>query len=162
MNRSADRFVFYNRYSIIGTRLSFFVIRLEQIRLPMKTRHAIALVLTVIVVGFYATSTNPDSQAGRQKNVKYMRNILGEIVIEYSQNHGRIPEGFEIALNDSNKTLPNRGDYYGRSMIYEKLSEDSFRFVAFGKNGEYDDGKSDDVVAQYADRAWTNNVEQTR
>ncbi len=123
---------------------------------------AFIFVLCAIVVGYYVTSTNPNSLAGRQNNVEYMRNKLGEIVMEYSEKHGSIPEGFEIALNDSDKTLPNRGDYYGRSMVYEKLSDDSFRFIAFGQNGEYDNGEADDVVVKYADRTWTDNAESDR
>lgn len=128
----------------------------------MKKTSTVILVLAAIVVGYYVTSTNPNSLAGRQKNVEYMRNMLGQIVVEYFEKHGSIPDGFEIALNDSGKTLPNRGDYYGRSMVYQKLSDDSFRFVAFGQNGEYDDGESDDVVVKYADRAWTDNAESAR
>jgi hypothetical protein len=128
----------------------------------MKKTFAFILVLCAVAVGYYVTSTNPNSLAGRQKNVEYMRDRLGKIVMEYSEKHKSIPEGFEIALNDSDKTLPNRGDYFGRSMVYQKLSDDSFRFVAFGQNGEYDDGKSDDVVVKYADGTWSDNAESDR
>ena len=130
--------------------------------LLMKKTVALILVFVTLVIGYYATTPSPNSVAGRKHNVEYMRSRLGEIVLEYFKKHGRIPDGFEIALNDSDKKLPNRGDYYGRSMVYEKLSDDSFRFVAFGKNGEYDDGESDDVVVKYADRTWTDNAEPDR
>lgn len=128
----------------------------------MKKTIAFILVLCAVAVGYFATSTNPNSSVGRQKNAEYMRNRLGEIVMEYFEKHGSIPEGFGIALSVSDKRLPNRGDYYGRSMVYQKLAGDSFRFVAFGQNGEYDDGNSDDVVVKYADGTWMDNAESDR
>ena len=87
-----------------------------------------------------------------------MREELGTKLIDYSAKHGFFPDHLESALKLTN-VLGNRGDYFGRAMVYEKLSKASFRLVAFGKNCQYDDGFSDDVVVKYSDGSWTNNVE---
>lgn len=127
----------------------------------MRKSIALSLVYLMLVTGCHP-DPDPDSSSGRQKNADFLREKLGEIVIQYSDKHSNIPEIFGYALTDSGKTLPNRGDYYGRPMIYQKLSEDSFRFVAFGRNGEFDDGMNDDVVVTYANGTFTNNAELIR
>lgn len=124
----------------------------------MRKTIAFFLVVAAIAVAFVALSSNPESVEGRQKNVEYMRNRLGEVVLKYAEKNGELPEAFETALSDFDNTLPNRGDYFGRPMIYQRLSDDSFRFVAFGPNSKYDDGRLDDVVAEYSDGSWTDNI----
>lgn len=125
----------------------------------MKRSSAIALILLLIGIAWIFLSADPDSDEGRRRNATYMQERLGAIVLEFYANYGTVPAHFNLALNESDETLPNRGDYYGRPMIYQKLTEDSFRFVAFGENGKYDAGSFDDVVVEYADQRWTNNVE---
>ena len=125
----------------------------------MKKALTIIVVVGSVFVGLPLISIFHNPATRQKKNVEYMRNTLGDIVLEYAEKYGDIPDTFEAALNDSSKTLPNRGDYYGGALVYEKLSDKSFRFVALGKNNRYDQGKSDDVVVMYVDGIWANNLQ---
>ena len=120
------------------------------------------LVVLLLMFGlglvFKATTINPNSEASKRQNIEFMREQLGAIVLQYLQKHGHAPEQFETALQESDKTLPNRGDYFGRSLVYERLADDAFRFVAFGANNDYDDGDGDDVVVEYFAGQWFDNL----
>ena len=120
----------------------------------------VILLVPLMVLAIIASLPKPDSASGQLKNIEFMTNVLGPVVLEYMDKTGDAPEGFEIALNEYDGKLPNRGDYYGRSLVYEKKARQSFRFVAYGRNGEYDGGFGDDVVAEYLDGSWTNNLKR--
>lgn len=122
----------------------------------MRTAAFLVVVVTVGSIGaFYLLyGPDPNSDEGRARNIEYMRDTLAPLVLAFEQSHGEVPESFSQAHDESGIVLPNRGDYYGRSMVYQKRGPNSFRFVSFGANGQYDDGEVDDVVVEFIDGKW--------
>jgi hypothetical protein len=77
---------------------------------------------------------------------------LASLVVRYQERHGSPPDGFETAHAESGVTLPNRGDAYGRALLYHKFGDRGFLFRAYGTNGKNDFGLGDDLDIYYLDR----------
>ena len=89
----------------------------------------------------------------RAKNIEYMQDTLGAIVIEYRDEYGELPQQFDLALSKSDTVLPHRGDRFGQPLIYQKTGQNSFYFLSYGKNGKYENGGGDDIKVIY-DEGW--------
>ncbi|MBN1889307.1 MAG: hypothetical protein JW850_15035 [Thermoflexales bacterium] len=90
-----------------------------------------------------------DAATQRARNCVYIRDTLGAIVLGYQERHGRLPDTFAEAHEESGVVLPNRGDVAGRTLIYVKTGEDSFYFLSYGPNGKNDAGLGDDLKVEY-------------
>jgi len=113
--------------------------------------------VAIIGVGACQVDSAPHSPVGCQRNVAYLQDRLGPIVLAYAERHGTLPAGFDLALQESGETLPRRGDYYGGPLTYEQ-QPNGFRWVAFGPNRQYDGGNGDDLVVTYTDGVWRDNL----
>ncbi|MEO8354066.1 MAG: hypothetical protein ABI680_20245 [Chthoniobacteraceae bacterium] len=65
----------------------------------------------------------------RVKNEQYL-DRLAIIVCDYHGKKRKLPRHFDDALSESGQTLPNRGDYYGRSYHYLPFQDTAFFFRA--------------------------------
>ena len=110
----------------------------------MKSSKHIILALACLLVG-----CSRSDAAQRSQNCTYIQDTLGSIVLDFKEEHGHLPDSFEEAHKDSGVVLPNRGDAFGRSLIYKKTGEDSFYFLSYGPNNEFEDGLGDDLKVEY-------------
>jgi hypothetical protein len=90
------------------------------------------------------------SRGSREENETYVDH-LASLVLRYQERHGSPPQGFEEAHKESGVALPNRGDKYGRPLIYIKCGDRGFMFRANGDNRKDDLGLGDDVDLYYLD-----------
>ena len=88
-------------------------------------------------------------------NEEYL-DYLASIVIDYQSKQGAVPESFENAHNASNVVLPNRGDKYGRTLVYFNFPPDAFMFRSYGTNQKDDLGFEDDLDVYYIKTKKTN------
>jgi len=54
-------------------------------------------------------------QEAKDANDRYIREVLGGIILEYKVNHGFFPDAFQLAVKSSGKVLTYCGDSKGRS-----------------------------------------------
>ncbi len=88
------------------------------------------------------------------RNVSYMENAVGSVVLQYLAISGRLPDTFDEALSTYKGTLPHRGDYYSRPYCYAKTSASSFSLLCFGENGRDEDGAGDDIEFVWENGKW--------
>jgi len=112
------------------------------------------LLILILIIPFLISCSDTNSRENRSKNIQFLKNTLGPVVIEYYKKHGVFPEFFDDALQEYQETLPNRGDAFGQSLVYERISMNSFYFHSYGSNGQNDNGKEDDLVVTYIDNKW--------
>lgn len=98
-----------------------------------------------------------NSPAARASNENYLKNTLGQIVIENRDSSGEVSESFDQALGKSGVTLRNRGDYYGCAIVYRKTGPDAFYFHSYGPNGTDDAGAGDDIKVSYSNGRWVKS-----
>ena len=115
-----------------------------------------------------AEQANPDEDANSgipagadKRNVLYLRDTLGKIILDYREKYGRLPDTFSEAFEDSGVRLPNRGDVYGRPLGYKRTGSDSFYFHSSGRNGKNERGKGDDLMVIYSDGQWRVGTPET-
>ena len=77
---------------------------------------------------------------------------LSSIIVNYQKKHGKTPESFDIAFEESGITLPNRGDINGGSLAYYRMGDNAFMFRATGKNSKDDLGRGDDTDVYYVNQ----------
>jgi hypothetical protein len=70
-----------------------------------------------------------------ERNIHYMRNVVGDVILHYMAVQAVLPDAFDEALARYPKTLPNRGDYRGRPFHYERQSPTSFSCTAMVGTG---------------------------
>lgn len=111
--------------------------------------------LAFLLILFATACSDSNSPAGRAANIDYLKNTLGPIVLNHRDANGDVFDSFEAAHAASGVTLPNRGDSYDHSLVYQKLGPEAFKFHSYGKNGVDDGGGGDDIVVTYTNGAWT-------
>jgi len=113
----------------------------------------------IIVIAVMLVNISCESNIGNlDRNCDYLQNRLGEIVLNFEKKQGYIPETFEEALMNSNEILNNRGDVFGNSLVYQKTGKNSFYFLSYGKNGQFENGQGDDLKIEYQDK-WLTSCE---
>lgn len=81
-------------------------------------------------------------------NEEYL-DYLASIVLNYQVKHGKLPEHFSVAHDDSGIILPNRGDKNGNGLVYMQFPPNAFVFRSFGRNNKDDSGEGDDLDLYY-------------
>lgn len=112
------------------------------------SRFLTSLSLICLVSSCSKSNSNIDS------NEQYLKETLGSIILEYQKDTGRLPNTFTEALKKSNKKLSHRGDINGNSMVYEKVNEDQFYIMSYGRNNKFEHGKGDDLILFYTKESW--------
>ena len=114
-------------------------------------------IISVVLIGIVArvTTGNLSSQAHRrQEHFQYVRDELGNIVLDYIEGNSEPPDSFDLALQTSTRRLRHRGDYFGRGIVYKKIDAQSFFFISAGPNNRIEMGRADDLVICYEHGRW--------
>lgn len=120
-----------------------------------KARSYLQCLTPLYVVCFMIAGCSGLVTQPRSANVNFLKNVVGDVVLEYYRKHGHMPDGIEEALVATNRTLPNRGDVHGHSLLYIKESDDTFVLMSAGANNRFEAGLGDDVVLKCSSRSWS-------
>ncbi|MEM9217820.1 MAG: hypothetical protein AAGD25_26205 [Cyanobacteria bacterium P01_F01_bin.150] len=118
-----------------------------------KTLKLTSILLTIVGTAIVA-SCQQNRDLRRSRNVAYLKDVLGGIVLEHRDTNGEVFASFEQSHTASGIVLDQRGDRFGRPLIYYKLGPESFKFHAFGPNGTNDNGGKDDIILIYEAGQW--------
>lgn len=123
----------------------------------VKIRGGLAIIVGLLFVA--ACLPEPDANISRALNCTYLRETIGAIILKYHVAVGYYPDTLTAAINASpGTTLPNRGDKFGRAMIYQRDDDGGgFELVSAGSDRLL--GTADDERIRYRD-GWRTACEQ--
>jgi hypothetical protein len=84
-------------------------------------------------------------------NEEYL-DYLSSLVINYQSKYGKVPEGFDLAHQESGVTLTHKSDLDGNPLIYIDFQPNAFMFRSYGQNDRDDRGSVDDFDVYYVDK----------
>ncbi|MHB9082082.1 MAG: hypothetical protein ACYC3X_31855 [Pirellulaceae bacterium] len=116
---------------------------------PVNCGYLVSSVL--LLVGCAPESTASHNEA----NFQYIRDTLGDVVLEYQASHGHIPEEFDTGLSEYGKSLAHRGDIDGHGITYSKIGPEIFMFISSGRNNKMEMGHGDDLVVVCSNGIWS-------
>lgn len=95
-------------------------------------RRILTLVLALACLAMGCSSAEEE----RQRNIDYMENTIGRIILDFRKTTNTLPKTFSEALSASGQTLAHRGDVDGQPFTYRLLDPSRFHLHCQGANHE--------------------------